>query len=179
MCALAAISSQYWGQETSAEARGGGSVPAAAPSTQHFVCSSGYTPTQCHEQMVVLRKALAVYPLAQLGDWTWVLVHSENWNAIVAPRGLDPDSPAFTFTPKRQTFVEEALVISIPLRQKKLLLKWGLSRDRLLDFAIRHELGHAICNDPNEKHADHVAELLAKNKPLTCDSPVSAAQSVR
>ncbi|MGE5111709.1 MAG: hypothetical protein ACM3JB_12675 [Acidobacteriaceae bacterium] len=59
----------------------------------------------------------------------------------------------------------------IPVREKVLLLKWKMSRANLLDFAIRHELGHAICNDPNEKHADHMAELLAQNKAITCEAP--------
>lgn len=129
--------------------------------------------------MLILRNAVTVYALTQLGDWTWVLVRSQDWKAIVASRGLDPDSPAFTFTPRRETFIEEALVAPIPVREKVLLLKWKMSRANLLDLAIRHELGHAICNDPNEEHADHMAELLAQNKAVTCQAPVSPTQTIR
>jgi hypothetical protein len=129
--------------------------------------------------MAVLRRALAIYPLTRLGDWTWVLVRSQDWKAIVVPRGLDPDSPAFTFTPRRETFIEEALVTPMPVRQRELLLKWRMSRENLLDLAIRHELAHAICNDSNEKHADHVAELLARNKAITCEAPATSTQTIR
>jgi hypothetical protein len=119
--------------------------------------------------MVVLRKALANYPRAQLGNWTWILVRSENWKAILLPRGLDPDSPAFTFYPKRETFIEEALVTQVPVRDGELLLKWNMDRMGLLDLAIRHELGHAICNDANERNADRVARLLEQRKPVSCE----------
>ena len=117
---------------------------------------------------MVLRKALANYPVAQLGNWTWILVRSENWKAILLPRGLDPDSPAFTFYPKRETFIEEALVTQVPVRDGELLLKWSMDRMGLLDLAIRHELGHALCNDANERNADRVARLLEQRKPVSC-----------
>lgn len=102
--------------------------PYRSSPTQQFVCNTGYSQKLCHEEMVVLRKALANYPVAQLGNWTWILVRSEDWKAIVRPRGLDPDSPAFTFYPKRETFIEEALVTQIPVRGGELLLKWSMSR---------------------------------------------------
>jgi len=120
--------------------------------------------------MVVLRKALANYPVAQLGNWTWILVRSENWKAILLPRGLDPDSPAFTFYPKRETFIEEALVTQVPVRNGELLLKWNLDRMGLLDLAIRHELGHALCNDADERNADRVANLLEQRKTISCQT---------
>ena len=114
---------------------------------QHFACNTGYTVEGCRKDLDVLRKALANYPVAQLGNWTWILVRSEDWKAILLPRGLDPDSPAFTYYPKRETFIEEALVTQVPVRGRELLLKWNMSMRNLLDFAIAHELGHALCND--------------------------------
>jgi hypothetical protein len=137
---------------------------------QKFVCDTGYSHKQCHEDMAVLRKALANYPIARLGNWTWILVRSENWKAILLPRGLDPDSPAFTFYPKRETFIEEALVTQVPVRNGELLLKWNLDRMGLLDLAIRHELGHALCNDANERNADRVANLLEQRKTISCQT---------
>lgn len=126
--------------------------------------------------MVVLKKALANYPVPQLGNWTWILVRSANWKSILLPRGLDPDSPAFTFYPKRETFIEEALVTPVPVRDGELLLKWSMGRMDLLDLAIRHELGHALCNDKNERNADRVARLLEQRKPVSCQAKAEAKQ---
>jgi len=148
--------------------RNGGEPHRSIP-TQQFVCNAGYAQKQCSEEMVVLRKALATYPVAQLGNWTWILVRSEDWKAILLPRGLDPDSPAFTFYPKRETFIEQALVKQVPVRGRELLLKWNMSTRDLLDLAIRHELGHALCNDANERNADHVARLLERKKAISCE----------
>jgi hypothetical protein len=144
--------------------------------TQQFVCSSGYTEKQCHEQMIVLRKALALYPVRQLGRWSWILVRSQDWKSIVVPRGLGVDTPAFTFYPKRETFIEEALVTPVPVRERELLLKWSMGREDLLDFAIRHELGHALCNDPDEQHADRMAKLLEQKKVITCEATARSEQ---
>jgi hypothetical protein len=144
--------------------------------TQQFVCNTGYRQKQCDEEMVVLRKALANYPVAQLGNWTWILVRSEDWKAILLPRGLDPDSPAFTFYPKRETFIEEALVTQVPVRGRELVLKWHMGTRDLLDLAIRHELGHALCNDANERNADRVARLLEKGRPVSCEAKAEAKQ---
>jgi hypothetical protein len=146
-----------------------GGEPYRPTPVQKFVCNTGYSQKQCHEDVVVLRKALANYPVAQLGNWTWILVRSENWKAILLPKGLDPDSPAFTFYPKRETFIEEALVTQVPVRNGELLLKWNMDRMDLLDLAIRHELGHALCNDANERNADRVARLLEQRKPVSCE----------
>lgn len=142
--------------------------PYRSAPTQQFVCNTGYSQKRCQEEMAVLRTALTGYPLAQLGDWTWILVRSEDWKAIGLPRGLDPDSPAFTFYPKRETFIEEALVTQVPERGRELLLKWNMGMTDLLDFAIRHELGHALCNDADERNANHVARLLERKKPISC-----------
>jgi len=143
--------------------------PYRSTPTPQFVCNTGYKQKQCDEEMVVLRKALANYPVAQLGNWTWILVRSRDWKGILLPRGLDPDSPAFTFYPKRETFIEEALVTQVPVRDRELLLKWNMDRMGLLDLAIRHELGHALCNDANERNADRVARLLEQRKPVSCE----------
>jgi len=147
-----------------------GGEPYRSTPTQQFVCNTGYKQKECNEETVVLRKALANYPVAQLGNWTWILVRSEDWKAIKLLRGLDPNSPAFTFTPKRETFIEEALVTQVPVRARELLLKWDMNRRDLLDLAVRHELGHALCNDANERNADRVARLLEQKKEISCET---------
>jgi len=146
---------------------------------QKFVCNTGYSQTNCNEQVLVLRKALANYPVAQLGNWTWILVRSEDWKAILRSRSLDPDSPAFTYYPKRETFFDEALVTRVPVRSPELLLKWNMTWTDLLDLAIRHELGHALCNDANERNADRVARLLEQRKPVSCEAKAEAKQNAR
>jgi len=146
---------------------------------QKFVCNTGYSQTKCDEQVVILRKALANYPVAQLGNWTWILVRSEDWKAILRSRSLDPDSPAFTYYPKRETFFDEALVTRVPVRSPELLLKWNMDREGLLDVAIRHELGHALCNEPDERNAERVAKLLEQRKPVSCEVKAEAKQNAR
>jgi hypothetical protein len=145
--------------------------PALPTPTQRFVCNTGYTQKLCTEQMTTLRKTLGRYPVAKLGDWTWVLVRSEDWKTIIASRGLDPGTAAFTYPPKHETFIEEALVSPVPERQRELLLKWNMGRVDLLDFAIRHEMGHALCNDPSEQNANRVAQLLQSGATISCGAP--------
>jgi hypothetical protein len=81
---------------------------------------------------------------------------------------LDPDSPAFTYLEKRETFIEEALVTEIPVRRRDLLLKWGMSIADLLDFSIAHEMAHALCGEKDEAKANHVAERLLEGKSPSC-----------
>jgi hypothetical protein len=150
-----------------------GGEPHRSVPVQKFVCNTGYTQKECDDEMLVLRKALANYPVAQLGNWTWILVRSEDWKAIKLA-GLDPDSPAFTVFQKRETFFEEALVSQVPVRGRALVLKWNMGTRDLLDLAIRHELGHALCNDANERNADRVAKLLEKGKPVSCEAKAEA-----
>jgi hypothetical protein len=49
-----------------------------------------------------------------------------------------------------------------------------MGRESLLDSAIRHELGHALCNNANEMNADRVATLLEQKKPILCEVKVTA-----
>jgi Zn-dependent peptidase ImmA (M78 family) len=39
----------------------------------------------------------------------------------------------------------------------------------LLDFAIAHELGHALCNEKDEAKANRVAQMLREQKPFACE----------
>ena len=143
-------------------------------SLRRFVCNTGYTLQKCHKDVAVLRRALAKYPVAHLGNWTWILVRSEDWKAILLPRGLDPDSPAFTFYPKSETFIEEALVTEVPGRRRELLLKWQMNIGDLLDLAIAHELGHALCNEKDEAEANRVAKMLRAGNYPSCEVNLEA-----
>ena len=143
-------------------------------SRQHFVCHTGYTLEKCHADVAVLQKALAKYPVGHLGEWTWVLVRSEDWKAILTPRGLDPDSPAFTYYPGKATFFEDALVAEVPRRRFNLQASWGMSIEDLLVYAIAHELGHAVCNEQDEAKANRTAKLLRQGRPPSCEVNLQA-----
>src|ERR1700722_17885187 len=78
--------------------------------TQHFFCNTGYTLDPCREQIAKLKIVVAKYPTEVLGEWTWVLVRSQDWKAQSRTLGLDPDSPAFTCLETPPTFIEEAWV---------------------------------------------------------------------
>src|SRR5208283_2256545 len=64
---------------------------ASTPAPQHFVCNVGYSQQECHEQMIVLRPLLNKYGASRLGEWTWVLIKSQDWKAIQSVHGMDPD----------------------------------------------------------------------------------------
>lgn len=159
-----------------AEAKMTGETNSSA-SAQHFVCNVGYSQKECDNEMTVLRKALAKYPASQVGEWTWVLVRSEDWKLILLTRRLDPGIPAFSALEIRTTFFEEALLAGAAGRVSELMAVWHRGRENLLDFAIRHELGHAFCNDTSEGRADRVARLLEQKKPISCKGEVDSKQS--
>ena len=142
--------------------------------TQHFFCNTGYALDSCREQIAALKAVVAKYPTEVLGEWTWVLVRSEYWKLILTTQTLNPGIPALTDTAARATFFDEALVVGASGRLSELMALWHMGRESLLDFAIRHELGHALCNDANEMDADRVARLLEQKKPISCKAKVGA-----
>src|SRR5215472_7049954 len=93
----------------------GASAQTQAPK-QHFVCHIGYSPQECLEAMTVFRNALAKYPVDALGEWTWVLVRSGDWKRILLDRGFDPNNPAFSYLPRRETFLDASLVAKVSSR---------------------------------------------------------------
>jgi hypothetical protein len=141
-------------------------VPSPVP--QHFVCNVEYSAQQCHEQMSVLRPLLDKYGASRLRDWTWVLVKSQDWKSMQHLHGMDPDSPAFTVLNRRETFFEEALVSPVTERRVELVRQWSQGMDDLLNLAVTHELGHALCNEKNEKKADGYGEMLRRGEGVQC-----------
>ena len=107
--------------------------------------------------------------MEQLGEWTWVLVRSSDWKEIKAVRGLDPNSPAFTYYEKRETFLEEAMLADVPVRSGVLIMSFGMSLPNLLNFAIAHEMGHALCDEKDEQKVNQVAKFLREGVSLTCE----------
>ena len=137
---------------------------------QHFVCNIGYTPQECLVAMTVLRKALAKYPVNELGEWTWVLVRTVDWKRILLERAYDPNNPAFSYLPRRETFFDGSLVVSVSTRGVELSRLWHMPIENLLDLAIRHELAHSLCNETNEANADRMAIALKNGGTLSCQT---------
>jgi hypothetical protein len=65
--------------------------------------------------------------------------------------------------------LEEALVLPVSSRGVELSVVWHMSMENLLDLAVRHELGHALCLERDEAEADRVAALLQEAMPVSCD----------
>jgi hypothetical protein len=138
--------------------------------TQHFFCNTGYTLDTCLEQIATLKTVVAKYPTEVLGQWTWVLVRSEDWKARSRMLGINSDAPAFTCLETRTTFIEEALVAKVPGRASELIARWHMGMTDLLNTAVEHEMGHALCHSLNEDKANHVAEILEQKRPLSCQA---------
>jgi hypothetical protein len=137
---------------------------------QHFRCKQGgYTLKKCQKDIAVLKTVLERYPVAQLGEWTWFLVASSDWKEFQRSHGLNPDSPAFTYYEGKETFLEEALLSGQPTRYGELLLLWGMSMENLLNFAVAHELGHALCNEKDEEKANRAAKSLREGVTPNCE----------
>jgi hypothetical protein len=122
-----------------------------------------------------LRAVLSGLEVARLGEWTWILVRSEDWRPILRRAHRDPDSPAFTILEKRQTFLEEALFIYRAPRSRTLLEKWRVPLDYLLLFAVSHELGHALCHETSEVLTEAYAAQLRSAGRTTCAASKPAA----
>ena len=142
-------------------------TPHGAPNL-HFYCHTGYNLRDCNVQLKQLEAVLMGMDLAPLGEWTWILVRSQDWKPILRRVGRDPESPAFTILENRQTFLEEALFKAGPERSRTLLEKWRMPLDQLLMFAVAHELGHALCQETNEAKAKAYAEQLRSTGKVTC-----------
>jgi len=137
-------------------------------SGQEFHCHTGYPLTQCQKDILQLRKILTHYPIQELGEWTWVLVRSQDWKPISQMLGLNPDSPAFTAIEPRETFLEEALFAHDPQRTSELMDEWRMAMPDLLQLAVAHELGHAFCEEHNEVAAGRFGDELRKGHLAPC-----------
>jgi hypothetical protein len=135
---------------------------------QEFHCHTGYPLAQCLRDILQLKKVLSPYPIEGLGHWTWVLVRSRDWTRVSRMLGLNPDSPAFTEMELRETFLEEALFVHDPQRTSELMDVWRMAMPNLLELAVTHELGHALCDEPNEAEADHFGDELRKGRLAPC-----------
>jgi hypothetical protein len=144
------------------------SPPTRAASALRFHCNEGFSVSTCEEELARLRDLLAHFDLRSLGQWTWILVRSEDWKPILRQVGRDPDSPAFTILAARQTFLEEALFAPDPPRSRTFLERFSMPLEQLLPFAVAHELAHALCREANERRTDRYATQLRQTGTTSC-----------
>ena len=140
------------------------------PKTIRFFCTQHYERHTCVNDSLALRHALASYPSERLGTWSFVLVPADSWRTLVHGLRLNPVSPALSIIDQRITLLESSLFTATPIRNKSLLLTFGVIGSALLDLAVTHEMGHAICQDQDERRADDYGRGLRDKKPVNCGS---------
>jgi hypothetical protein len=87
---------------------------------------------------------------------------------MVREGNANPDSPAFSVIAERTTIFEEALFVTMPLRDVELLQTFRVLGDPLLRLAVTHELGHAICHEFDERRADDYGRALREGQRPEC-----------
>lgn len=134
-----------------------------------FFCTADYDHAACLRDLHVLADALAGYPIARLGGWQFVAASSAHWKDTILDLGGDPRSPAFTVMDARVTVFEETLFGGTTLERAALLERYGVPLDRLLDYAVTHELAHALCGEHGESRAEKLGGELRVGTALRCD----------
>jgi hypothetical protein len=145
--------------------------PFKANNHEQLYCDSSYSLPECSKQIQILKQALEVYPAALLPSWKWVLVRAERWKPLAKSLHLDPDSPAVTLLDDDTILLEESLIVPRADRAAELMNSYTIALDQLLDVAISHELGHAICHEQNEFRADAIGRDLRKQ--IAAGGPVN------
>jgi hypothetical protein len=103
-----------------------------AEAVEALVCKTSLSGFESHRYLQkFLKKALAKYPISDLGEWTWVLVRSEYWKRALLTQTLDPGIPALTDPAARATFFDEALVAEASGRMSELMTVWHMGRESL------------------------------------------------
>ena len=143
--------------------------PASLSHAVSFSCTTDYGPSQCLTSVALLAKVLERYPTERMGQWTFVLAGSARWRQTVKELGGDPESPAFSELSARVTVLEEELFETVDSRQAMLARRFGLPPGSILDYAVTHEMGHAICGERQENLADKYGFYLRRGIPPTCN----------
>jgi hypothetical protein len=116
----------------------------------------------------LLAKVLERYPTERMGQWTFVLAGSARWRQTIKDLGGDPESPAFSELSARVTVLEEELFETVDSRQEMLARRFGLPPGSILDYAVTHEMGHAICGKRQENLAEKYGLDLRRGIAPTC-----------
>jgi hypothetical protein len=158
------------------------SADGAIASSIHFFCSEGYDKDECLHDVAALRKALAPYPLRLLGEWSFYLVLAPAWKPLAQRHGGPAVSPAFSLLLGRATVMDRSLFTGSADRNIE-LEKWsGIPvGPALVDVAVTHELGHAICQEKNERLANEYGKEMREGKLPSCKqiSRVAGNEGIR
>jgi hypothetical protein len=138
------------------------------PEAIQFFCAQLYKQDHCKKDVLALRGELARYPVEQLGLWSFVLVPSGDWRDLVRDMIRDPGSPAITMLEHRTTVFEEALFSASGSRRGELLRKFKIPADALLELAVSHELGHALCQEKDEHRTNTYSRYLRERQSPAC-----------
>jgi hypothetical protein len=154
----------------------------STPNNVQFLCSQKYERTECVRDATALHAAIAQYPVELLGNWSFVLIPADDWKALVRGQGGDPVSPAFSMLDQRLTLLDGSLFVASVGGNKELLERFGKIGPALVDLAVTHEMGHAICQEKNERHADDYGKELREGKIPDCSKtpghkPITVAQN--
>ncbi len=129
--------------------------------------------SECKSEVEILKTHMQAYPVGQLGAWTWVLVRSDRWKDL----GLDSASPAYTAIDDRLTLIDESMLVEKnAIRTQELMRNFELPLPQLVDFAVTHEMGHALCGFREEGKADAVGRRLREGKLPYCSIPVKTRE---
>jgi hypothetical protein len=151
------------------------------PSTIQFFCTQRYDRAECLKDATVLRQAILPYPVQLLSKWSFVLVPADEWKALVRSQGGDPVSPACSILEQRATLLDSSLFVGSAARNKELLQRFDMIGPALVNLAITHEMGHALCQEKNECRADNYGKELREGKIPVCgtvNKPASAVKSM-
>jgi hypothetical protein len=143
----------------------------STPPTIHYYCSLDYANSDCLKDSLALCHALAPYPTSLLGDWSYYLVMADDWKPLVRSgngNNANTISPAFSLLLGRATVMDRSLFSPTPERAKELEVWSGLPRDVLLGIAVTHEMGHALCQEKNERKANDYGKELRDGKIPDC-----------
>jgi hypothetical protein len=142
------------------------------PKGIRIFCENNYTPDRCSSLAVLLSQNLSRFPvLTDVKQWSFVIVSTDDWKPLVRSLKGDPDSPAFTVLENRTTVVESVLLDPTAWRSTELFKKFNAQGHDLLDLSLAHEMGHVVCNDPNEYRAGENGRKLRNQKPVVCLGP--------
>jgi hypothetical protein len=144
--------------------------PASLSHAISFSCTTDYDPSQCLTSIALLAKVLERYPTERMGQWTFVLAGSAHWRQTIKQLGGDPESPAFSELIARVTVFEEELFESVDSRQSMVARRFGVPPGSILDYAVTHEMGHAICGELQEKLAEKYGLDLRRGIAPVCST---------
>jgi hypothetical protein len=149
------------------------------PSTIHFYCSKDYDRGQCTRDVVELQQLLCQFPLIQLGEWSIVLATRQETRHLQHPNGDLTETPALTYLKHRTSIFEGDLFTADPQRTAELLQMYGRNSIDLRLWAVSHELGHALCQESDERRAEDYGRQLRNGVALHCGASRQMQTAVR